>query len=110
VEVLYTKSRGLPLSVNLRRARERYAALDPALDVATERLRGDSPQPVIHGKLPWRMDAVRELLGDARFRTAIRTLFARFRWRTFTLDEFGDVFETAAPFASRAKVRALLRE
>ncbi|OFW05982.1 MAG: hypothetical protein A3H96_00140 [Acidobacteria bacterium RIFCSPLOWO2_02_FULL_67_36] len=108
VEVMYTEARHKPLSVNLRRARERYEALGAA-DISIERLTGNSPQPVIHGRLPWLMDRVRKEIGDARFRAAIRTLFTRFRWRTFTLDEFVSVFERAAPPASRQHVRALLQ-
>jgi hypothetical protein len=56
------------------------------------------------------MDAVRQQVGDARFRAAVRELFGRFKFRTFTLDEFVAVFEAAAPPAARAKVRSLLRE
>jgi hypothetical protein len=59
--------------------------------VALAELRGNTPQPLIHGRLPWMMDAHRKCVGDGKFRGAIRQLFERFQYRTFTLDEFLEV-------------------
>lgn len=53
------------------------------------------------------MAAVRERIGDAAFRRAIRTLFDRYRYRTFTLDQFISVFENAARPGMRPALRAL---
>jgi hypothetical protein len=108
VEVLYTRARHTPVSANLRRARDRFLAANPPLSIAPASLTGSSPQPAIHGDLPWRMDAVRRAIGGARFRAAIQRLFRIYRWRTFTLDEFVAVFEQQAPASVRPRVRPLL--
>jgi hypothetical protein len=91
VEMMYAEARGKPVPYNLQRAREAYLALPAGSDVALADLRGNTPQPLIHGRLPWMMDAHRTCVGDVKFRAAIRQLFERFQYRTFTLDEFLEV-------------------
>jgi hypothetical protein len=88
VEMMCAAARGKPVPYNLQRAREAYLALPAGSDVPLADLRGNTPQPLIHGRLPWMMDAHRKCAGDSAFRAAIRELFARFRHQTFTLDEF----------------------
>jgi hypothetical protein len=107
VEMLYAEARQKPVPFNLQRARDAFLAIAPTPDLALADLRGNSPQPLIHGRLPWLMAAVRERIGDAAFRRAIRTLFDRYRCRTFTLDQFIAVFENAARPDARPAVRAL---
>ena len=88
VEIMYAQARGKPLPTNLRRQRDTYLAMPRGSDVPLQELRGTTPQPLIHGRLPWMMDAHRKCIGDIPFREAIRRLFEQFRYRTFTLDEF----------------------
>jgi hypothetical protein len=107
VEMLYAEERRKPVPYKLQRARDAFLAIAPTPDLALADLRGSSPQPLIHGRLPWVMAAVRERIGDAAFRRAIRTLFDRYRCRTFTLDQFISVFENAAKSEGRPAVRAL---
>jgi hypothetical protein len=107
VEMLYAEARRRSVPFNLQRARDAFLALAPTPDLVLTDLGGNSPQPLIHGRLPWVMAAVRERIGDAPFRRAIRTLFDRWRYRTFTLDEFIAVFENAARPDARPAVRAL---
>jgi hypothetical protein len=107
VEMLYAEARQKPVPVNLQQARNKFLAISPTPALALADLKGSSPQPLIHGRLPWVMAAVRERIGDAAFRRAIRTLFDQYRWRTFTLDQFISVFEDAAPADARPHVRAL---
>ena len=96
------------MSANLRRARDRFVASNPPLNIAPAHLTGRSPQPAIHGDLPWRMDALRKAIGASHFDAAVRRLFRTYRWRTFTLDEFIATFERAAPAGVRSRVRPLL--
>jgi hypothetical protein len=107
VEMLYAEARQKPVPFNLQRARDAFLAITPTPDLALGELKGNSPQPLIHGRLPWVMAAVRERVGDAVFRRAIRTLFDRYRYRTFTLDQFISIFEDAVRLDTRAGVRAL---
>jgi hypothetical protein len=88
VEMMYAEARRRPIPANLQRARAAYLALPAGSDVPLDLLRGNTPQPLVHGRLPWMMDAHRRCVGDRRFRRAVRGLFERFRYRTFTLDEF----------------------
>lgn len=88
VEIMYTEARGKPLPSNLERARDAYLALPEGSNIPLTDLRGNTPQPLVHGRLPWMMDAHRKCVGDSSFRQAIRTLFEQYRYRTFTLDEF----------------------
>jgi hypothetical protein len=101
VEIMYAEARGKALPANLRRARDAYLALPPGSDVALADLRGNTPQPLIHGRLPWLMAAQRACLGDERFRAAIRRLFDEFRYRTFTLEEFREVMSGGNPAGCR---------
>jgi hypothetical protein len=108
VEMLYSEARQKPVPFNLRRAREAYLAMPPGPDPPLTDLRGNSPQPLVHGRLPWRMDTLRKRIGDEAFRRGIRVLFERYRYRTFTLDQFIAVFEEAASPAVRPSVRPVL--
>jgi len=94
-EVLYDQSRHKPLPSNFDRFREQYLKLPPAQDVPYDQLRGDTPQAVVHGKYPWLMRVLHYTVGDAAFRTAMRLLFQRFRFSTFSMDEFVATVEEA---------------
>lgn len=96
VEVMYGEARKKPLPQNFVRFRSDYLATPPEQDVPYDQLRGDTPQKIIHGKYPWTMQVMRELIGDPAFRRGIRLLFDRYRFRTFSMDEFIATFEEAA--------------
>jgi aminopeptidase N len=70
--------------------------MDFSDDVSITQLRGNTPQKIIHGKYPWLMHVLRYRMGDAAFRSGVRTLFSRFRFRTYSLDDFVQVFAEAA--------------
>ncbi len=108
-EMLYVEAAGKPLPFNLKRARDAYLAMNPKPDLALADLKGSTPQPLVHGRLPWMMETLRKSIGDAPFRRGIRLLFSRYRCRTFTLDQFASVFEEVAPPQLRSSVRRALR-
>ncbi len=56
------------------------------------------------------MASLRAAIGDDAFRRGIRLLFERYRYRTFTLDQFISVFEECAKRSRRASVRAVLMQ
>ena len=109
VELLYAEARGKPTPWNLGRAREMFLTLPPTAAVALADLKGSTPQPLIHGRLPWVMDAVRHEIGDRAFRSGIRDLFRRYRYRTFTLEQLISTFEHAARPEAREALRRLFR-
>jgi hypothetical protein len=96
VEVMYGEARNKPLPQNFVRFRSEYLAGPPEEDVPFDKLRGNTAQKIIHGKYPWTMQVMRERVGDAAFRRGIRLLFDRYRFRTFSMDEFVATFEQAS--------------
>jgi hypothetical protein len=109
VEMLYAEARQKPMPFNRQRAREAFLAIDPKPEVALTDLKGNTPQPLIHGRLPWMMEALRGSIGDSAFRRGIRLLFHRYRSRTFTLDQFMSVFEEVVSPDLRSLVRPAFR-
>jgi hypothetical protein len=109
VEMLYAEARGKPVPYNRQRARAAFLAMNPRPEPPLTELRGSTPQALIHGRLPWMMDALRASIGDTAFRRGIRLLFRRYRSRTFTLDEFIAAFEEVASPRVRSSVRSILR-
>ena len=109
VEILYDEASKRPIAFNLQRAREQFLAISGTPPPLTE-LRGSTPQPLVHGRLPWMMEALRHAIGDESFRRGIRALFTRYRARTFTLDQFFRVFEEVAAPDRRSAVRAAFRD
>lgn len=96
VEVMYGEARKKPLPQNFVRFRSDYLASPPEQDVPYDQLRGNTPQKIVHGKYPWTTQVMRERIGDNAFRRGIRLLFDRFRFRTFSMEEFIATFEQAS--------------
>ena len=87
-EILYDEAHHRPIPANFRRFREKYLALPADQDVLYADLRGNTPQEIVHGKYPWLMHLVRFAVGDSAFRGAMKLVFERFAFRTFSMDEF----------------------
>lgn len=87
-EILYDEANHRPIPANFRRFREMYLALPTEKDVLYPDLRGNTPQEIVHGKYPWLMHLIRFAVGDSAFRRAMRLVFKRFAFRTFSMDEF----------------------
>jgi len=93
VEVMYTKSRKKPLPQNFLRFRSDFLITPVEEDMPYDQLRGNTAQKIVHGKYPWTMQVLLEYIGDDAFRRGIRLLFERYRFRTFSMDEFIAAFE-----------------
>lgn len=93
VEVIYGGARKKPLPQNFVRFRSDYLASPPEQDVPYDKLRGNTPQKIVHGKYPWTMQVMRERIGDDAFLRGIRLLFQQYRFRTFSMEEFIATFE-----------------
>ena len=87
-EILYDEQYKKPIPAIFERFRDEYLAVAPAEDVPYVELKGSTPQKIVHGKYPWLMHMVRYAAGDEPFRRAMRLLFERYRFRTFTISEF----------------------
>jgi hypothetical protein len=88
-EVLYDEARGLPLPANFTRFHDGYMRVAGTPDEpGITALRGPQAGNVEHGRLPWVMHVLRFAVGDSAFDRSMRLLFERWRFRTFTLDEF----------------------
>ncbi len=96
VEFMYAEARHKPVASIFAQFRRDYLATPPEQDLLYAYLRGNTPQKLVHGKYPWLMQVMRERLGDEAFRRGIRLLFTRFRYRTFSMDEFIAEFEQAS--------------
>jgi hypothetical protein len=94
-EVMYAEARHKLLAANFGIFRQQYLDTPVDQDVPYTRLRASTPQKIVHGKYPWLMQVMRERCGDHGFRRGIRLLFERYRYRTFTMDEFIAAFEQA---------------
>jgi aminopeptidase N len=87
-EILYDQARHRPAPAIFDRFRAGYLALPTDSDVPYTALRGSTPQDIVHGKYPWLMQVMRYVVGDRAFRKGMRLLFDRYRFRTFSMDEF----------------------
>jgi hypothetical protein len=88
-EFLYDEARGKPRPPIFDRFRSGYLQVAGTADEPPiTALRGPHGGAVEHGRLPWTMHLLRFAVGDSAFDAAMRLLFARWRFRTFTLDEF----------------------
>ncbi len=85
-EILYDERYGKPRPSIFRYFREKYLAMKPEEEPPYTALRGEM-QPVIHGKYPWLLHLLRYLCGDDGFGRAMRLVFERYRYRTFSMDE-----------------------
>ncbi len=92
-EILFDEKYGKSTPTNLTYFREKYLETPAAGDLLYSELRGNTPQELIHGKYPWLMHLVRYVVGDSSFRKAMRLVFERFRYRTFSMNEFISVME-----------------
>ena len=87
-EILYGEEFHKPLPKIFSYFREEYLKLPPEQDVLYKDLKGNTPQKIVHGKYPWLMHVLRFVVGDAPFQRAMKLLFERFSFRTFTMDEY----------------------
>jgi aminopeptidase N len=88
-EILYDEARGLPVPVDFEAYRRGYLHMagTPAEPPITAP-RGPLAGNFIHGRLPWVMHLLRFAVGDSAFDRGVRLLFDRWRFRSFTLEEF----------------------
>jgi hypothetical protein len=88
-EMLYDEARGLPVPADFESYRRGYLRMagTPAEPPITAP-RGPLAGNVVHGRLPWVMHLLRFAVGDTAFDRAMRRLFDRWRFRSFTLEEF----------------------
>ncbi|MFQ6104331.1 MAG: M1 family metallopeptidase, partial [Candidatus Glassbacteria bacterium] len=94
-EFLYDDVYGKPIPEIFRYFREKYLKLPFENDVPYQQLRGNTPQEILHGKYPWLMHILRYVMGDIYFKKAMRLLFERFRFETFSMSEFVQALEEA---------------
>ncbi len=87
-EILYDQARHRPVPAIFDRFRAGYLALPADSEPPYTALRGSTPQEIVHGKYPWLMQVMRYVMGDRRFRRGMRLLFDRYRFRTFSMDDF----------------------
>jgi aminopeptidase N len=92
-EILYDEVYHKPIPKIFQRFRREYLATPVDQDLPYSDLRGSTPQKFIHGKYPWLLHIVRSVVGDSAFRNALKLVFTRFRYRTFTMNEFISALE-----------------
>lgn len=88
-EMLYDEARGLPVPADFASYRRGYLRMagtpdEPPITAPRGPLAGN----FVHGRLPWVMHVLRFAVGDAAFERGVRLLFDRWRFRSFTLEEF----------------------
>lgn len=88
-EMLYDEARGLPLPADFESYRRGYLRMagtpdEPPITAPRGPLGGN----FVHGRLPWVMHLLRFAVGDRAFDRGVRLLFDRWRFRSFTLEEF----------------------
>jgi hypothetical protein len=88
-EMLYDEARGLPVPPDFESYRRGYLRMagtseEPPITAPRGPLAGN----FVHGRLPWVMHLLRFAVGDSAFDRGVRLLFDRWRFRSFTLDEF----------------------
>ncbi len=87
-EILYDEAFHKPIPKIFQRFRTEYLAMPGEQDMPYTDLRGNTPQEIVHGKYPWLMHMIRYVVGDSAFRRAMRLVFERFRYRTFSMTDF----------------------
>ncbi|MGK9475756.1 M1 family metallopeptidase [Melioribacter sp. OK-6-Me] len=92
-EFLYNEKYQKPIPGIFRYFREKYLSMPSQEDVFYYDLTGNTPQQIVHGKYPWLMHLIRYRVGDEKFREAMKLIFKKFRFRTFTMEEFIGVLE-----------------
>jgi hypothetical protein len=88
-EMLYDEARGLPVPADFESYRRGYLRMagTPAEPPITAP-RGPLAGNFVHGRLPWVMHLLRFAVGDSAFYRGVGLLFDRWRFRSFTLEEF----------------------
>lgn len=92
-EILYDEKYQKPIPKIFQYFRNKYLTIPSQEDVLYYELTGSTPQEIVHGKYPWLMHLLRYIVGDEKFGKAMRLIFKKFRFRTFTMDEFITVLE-----------------
>jgi hypothetical protein len=87
-EMLYCQRYHKPLARIFQLFREQYLAVPASDDLLYNELKGNTPQKLIHGKYPWLMQVMRYVIGDRDFHKAMKAIFQKLQFRTFTMDEF----------------------
>jgi hypothetical protein len=88
-ELLYDEARGLSVPTDFESYRRGYLLMagtpdEPPITAPRGPLAGN----FVHGRLPWVMHLLRFAVGDTAFDRGVRLLFDRWRFRSFTLEEF----------------------
>ena len=88
-EILYDEARGLPIPADFESYRRGYLRMagtptEPPITAPRGPLAGN----FVHGRLPWVMHLLRFAVGDVGFDRGVRLLFDRWRFHSFTLEEF----------------------
>ncbi len=88
-EMLYDEARDLPVPADFESYRRGYLNMagTPAEPPITAP-RGPLSGNFIHGRLPWLMHLLRFAVGDSAFQRGMHLLFDRWRFRSFTLEQF----------------------
>jgi aminopeptidase N len=87
-EMMYDDARGLPVPPDFelyRRGYLRTAGTEEELSITAPR--GPLRENFVHGRLPWVMHVLRFAVGNTAFDRGVRTLFDRWGWQSFTLDD-----------------------
>ena len=92
-EFLYDEKYQKPITKIFQYFRKEYLAMPSQEDVLYYDLTGNTPQQVVHGKYPWLMHLIRYEVGDEKFGEAMKLIFKKFRFRTFTMDELIAILE-----------------
>jgi hypothetical protein len=92
-EILYDEVYQKPIPKIFQRFRREYLATLTEQDLLYSELRGNTPQKFIHGKYPWLLHVVRSVVGDSAFQSALKLVFQRYQYRTFSMSEFISTLE-----------------
>jgi len=92
-EIMYALEKGKPISRTFQQFRDEYLNTPATSDLVYTELQGNTPQKLIHGRYPWLMHILRYVVGDQAFARGIHLLFSRYRYKTFTMEEFISTLE-----------------
>ncbi len=92
-EFLYDEKYQKPIPEIFQYFRNEYLKIPLEEDVMYYELNGSTPQKIVHGKYPWLMHIIRYKIGDEKFTKTMKLIFEKFRFRTFSIDEFISVLE-----------------
>lgn len=92
-EFLYDEKYQKPIPKIFQYFRNEYLAMPSQQDMLYYELTGNTPQQIVHGKYPWLMHLIRYKAGDEKFKEAMKLIFKKLRFRSFTMEEFIAVLE-----------------